>query len=466
MTIYFKSSNLQESRSPVSTGKKPTILDVTRASGGMNMENDASRKMLRYRWFVFSVLALAYLFVYFHRLSLSVVANELISDFQTTAGMIGVMGSIYFYCYAAMQLPAGILSDSIGPRKTITFFLLIAAFGSILFGMSPDIKTAIAGRVMVGFGVATVFIPSMKIFSQWFRKHEFAQMAGILNGIGGVGVLGATWFLAIMASNLGWRFSFVIIGACTFIITILVWFIVRDHPRDQNWPSIAEMENRLPDVQSETIKIPIGTGIKTVFGEIRFWPLAMWFFFDCGIFFGFGALWSGPYLMDVYGLTRSETGSILSMIAWGMIVGSPLLGLLSDRILKSRKKPMVICTSLLTLLMLVFHLFPGSLPKLALYIFFFLFSVSASAIVAIGFTSTKELFPVSIAGTSVGTVNLFPFLGGAVFMPILGKILDNYPKTTSGGYPVEGYETLTLTLLISSILALVCTLFLKETFEK
>ena len=72
------------------------------------------KKVLRFRWLIFLVLALAYLFVYFHRLSLSVVANDLIKDFQTTASVIGFLGSIYFYCYAAMQLPAGLLSDSLG----------------------------------------------------------------------------------------------------------------------------------------------------------------------------------------------------------------------------------------------------------------------------------------------------------------------------------------------------------------
>ena len=101
-----------------------------------------------------------------------------------------------------------------------------------------------------------------------------------------------------------------------------------------------------------------------------------------------------------------------------------------------------------------------------LYIFFFIFSISASAIVVIGFTTIKELFPVEIAGTSVGTVNLFPFLGGAVFMPVLGLILDAYPKSDAGGYSPEGYNMLLLVLLIASVVSLVCTFFVKETFPE
>jgi len=428
------------------------------------MLEDKTRKMLRYRWFIFITLSMAYFFVYFHRLSLSVVADRLINDFQSTASVVGILGSLYFYCYAVMQLPAGLLSDSIGPRKTVTLFLLIAALGSIIFGISKDIRIAFAGRILVGFGVSMVFIPTMKIFSQWFRKHEFAQMAGILNAVGGAGVLAATWLLSMMTDSFGWRLSFILIGIITFFISILSWIIVRDCPQDKKWPSITKIDDRMNGTQSETIKISLMEGVRKVVSEKYFWPLAVWFFFDCGIFFAFGGLWSGPYLMDVYGISRTEAGAVLSMIAWGMIIGSPFLGFLSDRLLKSRKKPFILCSTILTALLLILYIFPTGLSKPAIYIFFFIFSVSSSSIVIVGFTSTKELFPVEIAGTSVGTVNLFPFLGGAIFMPLLGKVLDSYRTTGSNGYSLEGYSVLILILLISSIIALACTFMMKETF--
>ena len=429
------------------------------------MDNGQVAKLLRFRWWIFWVLAAAYLFVYFHRLSLSVVANDIVRDFDTSAGVMGLLGSVYFYCYAAMQLPAGLLSDSIGPRKAVTVFLLVAAAGSILFGLAPDIYTAFGGRILVGFGVSMVFIPTMKILSQWFRTKEFASMAGILNAVGGVGVLAATWFLAFMTSSMGWRTSFVIIGCCTFFLVIMVWLVVRDRPQDRGWPSILDVENMENASNAKPEEIGLMEGAKRVLSNRYFWPVAIWFFLDCGIFFGFGALWGGPYLMHVYGLSQGETGAVLSMIAYGMIVGSPLLGFVSDRVLKSRKKPFMICTGILSCLLLCLYLVPSGLPKPALYAVFFVLSVTASSIVVVGFTTTKELFPVEIAGTSVGTVNLFPFLGGAVFMPFLGWILDLYPKTEAGGYALEGYSALLLVLLISSVLAFFCTFFMKETWK-
>jgi len=430
------------------------------------MNQHQTKKLLSFRWLIFLILAFAYLLVYFHRLSLSVVADNIIREFNTTASTLGLLGSIYFYCYAFMQLPAGLLSDSVGPRKTVTIFLLIAAIGSIIFGISPNIETAFIGRVLVGFGVSMVFIPTMKILSQWFRPYEFAFMAGILNAVGGIGVFAATGLLAFMTINFGWRLSFEIIGVCTLIIMILCWLIVRNRPQDKGWPSIDTIDNRETDAVVDDSQISLSDGVKRVLSEKHFWPVAAWFFFDCGIFFGFGALWGGPYLMHVYNLSYAETGTILSMIALGMIIGSPTIGLVSDKLLKSRKIPFMICSFILTIDIFLLYFFPSGLTKFSLSIIFFIFSVSSSAIVVIGFTTVKELFPVQIAGTSVGTVNLFPFLGGAVFMPLLGKILDAYPKTGNGFYSVEGYSTLLLVLLLSALAAFICTLFMKETFPE
>ena len=429
------------------------------------MTDSSAHPLFRFRWLVFSILALAYFFVYFHRLSLSVVADHLVDDFNTTAGTMGLLGSIYFYCYAAMQLPAGLLSDSVGPRRTVTCFLVAASAGSILFGLAPNIETAFVGRILVGFGVSMVFIPTMKILSQWYFAHEFASMAGILNAVGGVGVMAATWLLALMTEAFGWRLSFELIGACTFLIVVLVWLLVRDRPQDKGWPAIAELDPKTGDAPAPTQTIALLAGMRQVLASRYFWPLALWFFFDCGIFFGFGGLWGGPFLMHVYGLSRESAGAVLSMIAWGMIIGSPFLGYLSDRVLKSRKKPFIGCTTILVIEMGLLYLFPTRFSLPMLYVVFFVFAVCASSIVVIGFTAAKELFPVEMAGTSVGTVNLFPFLGGAVFMPFLGWVLDAYPQNPAGGYALTAYSTLLLVLFVSAVIALGCTLLMKETFD-
>jgi sugar phosphate permease len=449
------------------------------------MDGKSTARMRAYRWLLFAILALAYAFVYFHRNCLSVVADDLVTEFAATASAIGVLGSIYFYCYAAMQFPAGLLSDSVGPRRTVTFSLLLAAAGSLLLGLAPTLKVAMIARGLVGLGVSMVFIPTMKILAQWFRAREFAFMSGMMQAAGGLGILAATSLLGWLATLAGWRASFAIIAGGTLLLVAGVWWIVRDRPADKGWPAIAEIDRREsvaqpPPAGEDSITGPTAAdgggaavpqvglweGVRLVVAEKYFWPVAVWFFLDCGIFFGFGSLWSGPYLSHTYRLNKVQIGGILSMIAWGMVLGGPLLGVVSQRILRSRKKTFVLCMSALVILLLALSLFPTGLTRSALAGWFFLFSVASSAIVIMGFTTTKELFPVEIAGTCVGMVNFFPFFGGAVFMWLLGRVLDTFSKNDLGQYPVGAYRAMLLVLLAASLGALACTFLMKETWRK
>ncbi len=430
------------------------------------MDNKPVARMLFFRWLLFAILALAYSFVYIHRNCLSVVADDLAKEFTASARAIGVLGSIYFYCYAAMQFPAGLLSDSVGPRRTVTFSLLLAAAGSLLFALAPTLTVAKLARIMVGLGASMVFIPTMKILAQWFRAREFAFMSGLMQAAGGVGILAATSLLSLLVMYAGWRWSFGLIAGGTLLIVAGAWWIVRDRPADKGWPSIAEIEHRETPSAEPPQQISLWRGVRTVASEKHFWPVAIWFFFDCGIFFGFGSLWSGPYLSHTYGLSKVETGAVLSTIAWGMVLGGPLLGMVSQRVLRSRKKTFVLCTSALVILLLALTLFPAGLSRAMLVVWFFLFSICSSAIVIMAFTTTKELFPVEIAGTCVGMVNFFPFFGGAVFMPLLGWILDVYGKNDAGRYPLQAYRLVLFVLLVASVLSLACTFLMKDTYRK
>lgn len=423
-----------------------------------------ARRVLRYRWVIFWVMAVGYVFVYFHRLSPAVVALDIQQSFQASGGLMGVLASAYFYPYALMQFPAGLLSDSLGPRKIITFFLLIAGAGSILFGLAPGMEVAVVARVLVGLGVSMVFIPAMKLFSQWFRIREFALVTAILVTMGGMGALTAAAPLALITGWMGWRAAFEMIGAGTFIIAVLVWLLVRNRPEDMNLPSLAQIDRTSIEITVPILQIPLWEGARRVVTDKRFWPIALWSLLEFGVFFSFGGLWAGPYLMHVYGMTRAEAGSVLNMIALGMIVGSPFMSVLSDRVFHSRKKVLILMSAVLVGELLFLNLFPDGLSRSALYLVFFLLTVCSSAIVVIAVTTTKELFPIEIAGTSVGTLNLFPFLGGAIMQVVLGRVLDAYPKTPSGAYAIEAYSTLLLILLIIGAAALACTFMMKETF--
>ena len=423
------------------------------------MTDSALDKALRYRWFIFWTLALGYVLVYFHRLCMSVVAEEMLLDLSATGTSLGILGAAYFYTYALMQLPAGLLSDSWGPRKTITVFFMVAFAGSLIMAWSPDITWAIIGRTLVGIGVSMLFVPTMKVLAEWFKVREFASMTGILVAMGGIGSITATTPLAWMSNAVGWRGSFLIVGVISFFLGVLVWTVVRDRPSDKGWPATADESSTTEEA------IALWQGVKRVLSEPAFWPLALWFFFGCAVFFAFIGQWGGPYLMQVHGLSKAAAGNVLMMSALGMVAGSPLHSLVSNRVFKARKPSFIISAAMTLVVVAALTFFPESLPRPLLYVVCFMMGVFTNAIVVIGFTATKELFPVRIAGTSTGLVNLFPFMGGAILQPFMGYLLERSGRV-AGEFTLEGYQNAFYAMLVCAVIALVSSFFIKETLKR
>ena len=411
-----------------------------------------------YRYVIFSIISSAYVLVYFHRMCPAVIAVDMQEFFKISGSVLGLLSSAYFYPYAVMQLPAGILVDSWGPRKTVSLFFILAALGSIMMGLAPNMSLAFFGRMLIGIGVSTVFVSNFKLLAEWFAPHEFAVMGGIFMAMGGVGVLFSAAPLGFLSNIIGWRMTLTLIGGISLLMSALVYAFVFNRPEDKGWPSTVP-----PQKKQIEKKISLSAGLKMVLAEKDFWPVAIWSFFTIGIFFALAGLWGGPYLIQVYGLSKTASGAILSMSAVGLIVSSPLLGFLSNRV--GRKLVLIGCSLMLISVCAVFYGFTNRLPHIMLYLLFFCLCLSSSASAPVIVTATKELFPIPIAGTSVAIVNLFPFIGGPFFQIILGAILSRAGQE-GDAYSAAGYQNMFLACLIGAFISLLLTAFLKETLSR
>jgi sugar phosphate permease len=416
------------------------------------------KKAKRYRYLICLIIFSCYVLVYFQRLCPAVIALDMQESFKASGALLGVLSSAYFFPYAIMQLPTGLLVDSWGPRKTVSTFLLLAAGGSVLMGLAPSLGLAILGRVLVGAGVSTIFVSNFKLLAEWFDSRKFVIMGGIFTAMGGIGALSSSAPLAWASNFMGWRTTLVCMGIASAVMATLVCAFVRNRPSEKGWPSM------YPGVEDEPeTEIGLLRGMKQVVVAGRFWPVAVWSFCACGVFFALGGLWGGPYLIHVYGLSKTAAGGILAMLAIALIVASPLLSFISN--LVGRKPVFIGCSLLLSAVCAIFYLFPDSLPPAMLYVLFFCLSLGSGALGQLMATVTKELFPRAIAGTSVGTVNLFPFFGGAVFQITIGVIVASSGHI-GGVYSLVGYAHMFLFCLIGSLICLGAAVLLRETLRQ
>ncbi|TAH63038.1 MAG: MFS transporter, partial [Gottschalkiaceae bacterium] len=172
------------------------------------MKEEKIRKLMSYRWIVFGILIFAYMIVFFHRLAVGVVREDLAREFGMSGITFANLSSTYFYAYMIMQIPSGILADTLGARKTVTFGTLAAGAGSIIFGFANSLFWIFFGRLLVGLGVSVVFIAILKIQSQWFKESEFATLSGVSSFFGNLGGIFAQTPLVLMTAAITWRYSF------------------------------------------------------------------------------------------------------------------------------------------------------------------------------------------------------------------------------------------------------------------
>jgi hypothetical protein len=184
-------------------------------------------------------------------------------------------------------------------------------------------------------------------------------------------------------------------------VALLVWLFVRDKPES------SDKRGYRAAFEPSSAPRSLAKGIRTVLSEPAFWPFAIWFFFNSAIYFSYVGLWGGPYLMHVYGISKGEAGNILSFSAIGLMVGSPLVSYLSNRVFR-RRKPVLVLSSIMALCLTAALAFAtAELPHPALFLISFGFGATTGSAVVIAFTAVKELFPLQIAGTATGLVNLF-----------------------------------------------------------
>ena len=425
------------------------------------LDKSLFKNPFRYRWLVFAIGGIIYFFACLHRVSPTVIAHDLTLEFSLNATMLGLIASAYFYLYAFIQPPVGILSDTIGPRRVVTFFTVVACIGSVVFGMAVNPVMAIIGRCLIGIGVGGIFVPSLKLFSQWFRADEFASLTGIMLAIGYLGGIFASAPLTYLVLFVGWRISFVIIGVLTIFMGALFWIIARDRPEDKGWPPIALGTPESGKAVEAPENITNSQRLKMVVIDPGFWMITLSIFFVGGAGITFTGLWAVPFLIDIHHYSRLESGSMLMLSMIGFAVGAALSGILSDKLGLNKKTIIIVTLSLGITYWTMFCFFGDRIPGVVLMVIFLVMGVCGGGTVPIFMALTKELFPNWLTGTAIGLMNPAAFLATALYQPFTGFLMDRVGKSPSGAFPFDAYQQVFTMFLGAFIISLIFICFFR-----
>jgi MFS family permease len=391
--------------------------------------------------------ALFFFYAWVLRVAPSVMIEELMRDFAVGAAALGNLSAFYFYGYAGMQVPIGMMIDRFGPRRLMTVAAGVCALGCVLFAMSSAFWGVAAGRFFIGASAAFSLVGAMAVAGHWFPARRFALLSGLAMMMGMAGGVFGQAPMRVVVEHYDWRTAMLMAAAGGLALAIAAWATVRDRHRGSG-------------------------GVRQVFGGLgrvlrnpQTWLIAIAGLGTTGPLLGFAGLWGVPYLEATQGVDRTAAAAVTSSLFIGWGVGAPLFGWFSDRIGR-RRLPFVIGVALCTATIGALVYLPG-LPLLAISGLCFLCGFGGSSQI-VGFAAVREHNVASLSGTAIGFVNGMVTGAGALYQPSLGWLLDlAWGGQMAAGariYDPSAYRFAFSAIAAGAVIGLCCTLLMRETY--
>ena len=410
-----------------------------------------------YPWVIVCCGMLFYCFNYFLRVSPSVMQAELTDAFHINAAQFGTLAAFYYYAYTPMQLPAGMIYDKFGVRFVLCAACLMAVIGLSVFIQADSYAMAGAGRFMIGLGTAFAYIGTLKLASIWLPANRFATAAGLATAIGMTSGALSQKYLTHFVQLMGYKSALSTALIAGVALSALMILVVRNRPTGE----AASTDMQAPMNLNQLIRAMVH-----IFTNKQMWLIGI---IGCLLYLPssvFLDLWGIPYLKAVYGLTAEQAVAISSYTFYGWIISGPIIGAFSDRI-KRRRLPLTFTGFFAALLLCMVFYMPGINPS-GLYTIFFMIGFCCGAH-PLCFALGKETNPIQISGTSVAVTNMLIMMGGMIFQPVVGILLDMHTTSPVGANGLAVYSSSDYTYALSVVpvgvaLGIFLSIFLKETY--
>lgn len=362
-----------------------------------------------YRWVILALTVIGFVQTHVHRLAFAPLIPTFVTDLGLSYAAAGTVQTAYFWTYAAVQLPIGMATDRWGARRVMLTCFTILAIGSLAFATSRTYAWSLLARMVVGLGAAAVWVPGMRLVSEWFPAAERGRATGIMSAGGGIGGTAGLVLVPWLATFWGWRFAYGALLVPALLMVALIALFLRGGGAAA--PAVARP----------------GT-LRRVLASRDLWPFNLSICFSYGAYFSF-ITFLPAYLVKVGGQTVTEAGLVTGLITAATIVSWPAAGVLSDRF--GRRRPIFLLSQVMSALMplLFVWVVPGA-GTLATVVIAVLAGVFVGGMI-LPFVMIVELFPREEAATASGVANSACFVGGMTVPVVFGRIVDVTGSFTS-----------------------------------
>ena len=378
---------------------------------------------------IFLVFALGYYISNLLRAITATISPNLISEFDLSAGDLGLLGGGYFLGFAAVQIPLGYLLDNKGPKKIVSYFLLIAVLGMISFSLSENFITLLISRILIGIGVGACLMGPLTAYRIWYQDETQQRANSWMLMVGAIGMLSSSLPVQFFLPIIGWRMIFITLALLTIFCIILIIFFI------PNWNK-ANIQSNSKDNGS----------LKEIWNNDFFKSLVPMGFFNYGGLFAIQTLWAGPWMVKVSGYTPEQSANGLFIIYLSLLISFLSWGYLVPKISKNVSDAIKLLKfgAPLNLIVLAFIIYLG--PKAGAYHWAF-FAVS-SVFLSLTQPAVGMAFSLSNAGKALTSFNLLLFVGAFVLQWVIGILIDY--SMSLGFSEIIGFKVAMMFFLITS----------------
>lgn len=404
-----------------------------------------------YPWLVIALAAAFLFYKYMLQVSPSIMTEDLMRVFQIQGTGLGNLTASFFYSFLIAQLFVGVLLDRYSPRVLTTMAILVCAVGAFIFSKTDTLNIAIWARTLMGIGAAFATVSYMKMASLWFKPNRFAFIGGLLATAAMLGAAAGQAPLSFAVTLFGWRESLYFCALSGFILAGLFYFLVRDGKYNKQLMKTESVEK----ISFHDIWLVLNNKqnwLITLYSGLAFAPID-----------AFAGLWCIPFLKVSYHVSHTQAAILASLIFLGLALGSPLLGLWSDKI--NKRVSVMLTQGFIAFISSLLIIYINHFPLWLLGVLLFIFGFSTSAFM-LGFTLGRELNKITVAATIIALINTGDIIFSALTQPLIGKLLDaNWRGGVISGVPrfssVEYHHALSI-LPIYIVLSLVLLFFIRD----
>jgi len=362
-----------------------------------------------YGWLVCALAATFYCYEYLLRIAPAVMVPQLMQNFHINAQGLGLLSALYYAAYTPLQVIVGVTLDYYGSRRVLVLAIGACALGSLLFGLTSELHWAGLGRLMIGMGSAFAFIGVLKLAAVWLPHNRFALFTGITTALGMLGAMVGQIEMAWAVEQIGWHR--VAMGGAFIGALLIPLFILFVHEPELS----ADVDGSVDSIR-DTLR-----GLWEVCANRQ---IVLAGLIGCMLYLSlsaFAEMWAVSFLQVAVGAPLVRAAEMNSMVFLGWLIGAPFHGWLSDQL--QRRRPQLVVGSLMAAFFISVILLWPSLPEPVIFVLLLLFGFSA-AVQVLCFAIARDVSSLRRVGTAVAMVNLLVMLGGMVFQPLAGMLLD------------------------------------------